>query len=455
MEKTQVDIKTLIKTSDIHVYDNTKLIDKLKEHFSEEEQKLYVSNLFLYLNYHPVDDFVVNLENVWKFIGFSNKANGKRLLKQHFTENRDYKIIFIHSNENKTLLIRSDEQKNKDNRCTTVIRTDDGKFRSENIMLNINTFKKLCLKSNTDNADKIHDYYIKLEMVYNELMKEQLREQKTLVEEQKTLVEEQKTLVQEKENLLLEQKKELNKYKEKVYEEVEKRGFVYVIKTDSYNFYKVGKTKDIVIKRVKGLQTGNVNNIQILMEFPTSNPDLLERTVHYILDRYRCNSNREFFDCDFKYIQKIIEICGNTIDTLKSTYQNIFNSQSINNIDKEFFINIDKFKSKENNDHKAKENNDHKAKENNDHKAKENNDNQFYQWLDKNVILKKGGVLRLKDVVTLYTGKKLHPKAASILRLELEMYIKNKYTCIKSKYSDSSFNGVRYKGWINIDIDIT
>lgn len=39
-------------------------------------------------------------------------------------------------------------------------------------MLNINTFKKLCLKANTENAYKIHNYYIKLEMVYNELMKE-------------------------------------------------------------------------------------------------------------------------------------------------------------------------------------------------------------------------------------------------------------------------------------------
>ena len=68
------------------------------------------------MNYHPENDFVVNLDNVWKFIGFSNKANGKRLLKQHFTENRDYKIIFIHTDENKTLLIRTDEQKNKDNR---------------------------------------------------------------------------------------------------------------------------------------------------------------------------------------------------------------------------------------------------------------------------------------------------------------------------------------------------
>jgi len=44
--------------------------------------------------------------------------------------------------------------------------------------LNINTFKKLCLKANTENADKIHDYYIKLEMIYNELMKEEFDEQK-------------------------------------------------------------------------------------------------------------------------------------------------------------------------------------------------------------------------------------------------------------------------------------
>ena len=141
MEKRQVDIKTLIKTSDIHVYDNTKLIDKLKEHFSEEEQKLYVSNLFLYLNYHHVNDFVVNLENVWKFIGFSNKANGKRLLKQHFTENKDYKIVFIRTDENPQ-------------------NTNLGGRPQETIMLNINTFKKLCLKSNTDNADKIPLYIV-------------------------------------------------------------------------------------------------------------------------------------------------------------------------------------------------------------------------------------------------------------------------------------------------------
>jgi len=143
LSKAPVDIKTLVQTSNIQIYDQNKLIDKLKEHFDEAEQKLYVANLFLYLNYHPTNDYIVNLENVWKFIGFSNKANGKRLLKQHFTENKDYQKLLIRMDE-QTLLLRSDEQKNKDSRGgTTVIRTDDGKFGSETIMMNINTLSKI------------------------------------------------------------------------------------------------------------------------------------------------------------------------------------------------------------------------------------------------------------------------------------------------------------------------
>jgi hypothetical protein len=33
--KTPIDIKTLIQTSTIEIYDKTKLIEKLKEHFSD------------------------------------------------------------------------------------------------------------------------------------------------------------------------------------------------------------------------------------------------------------------------------------------------------------------------------------------------------------------------------------------------------------------------------------
>ncbi|KAJ3056105.1 hypothetical protein HK102_011244 [Quaeritorhiza haematococci] len=111
------------------------------------------------------------------------------------------------------------------------------------------------------------------------------------------------------------------KLQKRTYEPIEKTGHVYVIETDGG--IKVGKTKKDVPCRIKGMQTGNRNDIRILLDFKTSNPDLLERTAHYILDRYRSNSNREFFDCDTEHIKRVVILAGNTIDTLKSMYENI------------------------------------------------------------------------------------------------------------------------------------
>jgi len=287
--KTPVDIKTLIQTSSIGIYDKTKLINKLKDHFSEEEQKLYVANLFLYLNYHPVDDFVVNLETVWKFIGFSNKANGKRLLKQHFIENRDYKIVFIRTDENPQ-------------------NTNLGGRPQETIMLNINTFKKLCLKSNTDNADKIHDYYVKLEMVYNELVKEQLREQRTILEEQKNLIE-------EKTEQLEEQQKKIIFYENKPSTHgfsARRKGFVYIIKERSKpGHYKIGMSYN-VNKRLSDLNTGSsIASLQIYHEIETYDCDTLETTVQKILQPFNISGRKEWFfldDTQMKYALHVLHI---------------------------------------------------------------------------------------------------------------------------------------------------
>ena len=288
--KTPVDIKTLIQTSTIDIYNKTKLVEKLQQHFSEEEQRHYVCNLFLYLNYHPTDDFIVNLENVWKFIGFSNKANAKRLLKHNFKENSDYKLIFIRTDENKTLLIPTDEQvpNTKDGKNIggrTFIRTDDGKFsnetrgrKEETIMLNINTFKKLCLKANTENADKIHDYYIKMEMIYNELMKEELDEQKTKMEEQ------QKRL-------------EFYELKPATYGFLSRRsGYVYMFQERSKpGHYKIGMTYN-VDKRLRNLNTGSSEKtIKIYNEIESYDSELLEMIVHKILKPFNLIGRKEWF----------------------------------------------------------------------------------------------------------------------------------------------------------------
>jgi prophage antirepressor-like protein len=131
---------------------------------------------------------------------------------------------------------------------------------------------------------------------------------------------------------------ELTKYKEKIYEEIEKTGHVYVIKMDGG--YKVGKTKDAVIKRVKGMQTANVNNIVIMLDFECSNADLLEKCVHYILERYRCNNNREFFDCNVEYIIEIVNIVGSVIDSLKSMYEHISIEDMKKKIEEKLLINL-------------------------------------------------------------------------------------------------------------------
>ena len=280
--KTPVDIKTLIQTSSIQIYDQNKLIDKLKEHFTEEEQKLYVTNLFLYLNYHPVDDFVVNLENVWKFIGFSNKANGKRLLKQHFTENKDYKIVFIRTDENPQ-------------------NTNLGGRPQETIMLNINTFKKLCLKSNTDNADKIHDYYIKLEMVYNELIKEQLEEQQKLIgENQKKLETTQKELQKEK--------TWRNKMLNRRCFDADDGDHVYIFKDNLENedsILKIGKTKNLVDRE---RFYSNINKSGGIVYYKKcKDSGLIEKLCHHMLNKFRENKMQEWFNIDLELVKKTID----------------------------------------------------------------------------------------------------------------------------------------------------
>ena len=72
---------------------NNKLLNKIKENFNEEQQKLFVSSFYCYLNYDKNNDFVVDLDNIWKWLGFQQKYHAKYLLEKQFTINNDYKIF--------------------------------------------------------------------------------------------------------------------------------------------------------------------------------------------------------------------------------------------------------------------------------------------------------------------------------------------------------------------------
>jgi hypothetical protein len=156
-----IDIVNLIESNPITKLTGnyqSKLVEKVKNTFTNYEQQLFLSSFYCYLKYDSKNDFVIDLDNVWQWLGFGQKVNAKRVLEKNFTINKDYKL----------LLCQLAKQPNQ----------TKGGHNKEIFMLNINTFKKYCLKSDTKKADEIHDYFIKLENIMFEVTKEECDELK-------------------------------------------------------------------------------------------------------------------------------------------------------------------------------------------------------------------------------------------------------------------------------------
>ena len=77
-ENSENKIKTVyIETNDKHKKQNT---------FNETEQQLFIASFYSYLNYHKTDDYIVDLDNIWKWLGFNQKFNAIRILEKNFEE---------------------------------------------------------------------------------------------------------------------------------------------------------------------------------------------------------------------------------------------------------------------------------------------------------------------------------------------------------------------------------
>ena len=164
--KDTVDFNGLVKYNKITSVDfQSKMLDELKLNFTENEIQWYMANFYCFLHYHPTNDFPINLENIFKMIGFANKGNAKRTLENNFTIDEDYKIIY-----------------RKDQLLPTEKLNGSG-LLYETIMINIDTFKSLCMIVKTDKAKEIRKYYIKLENTYNKMINQEYKEYKLLLEQ--------------------------------------------------------------------------------------------------------------------------------------------------------------------------------------------------------------------------------------------------------------------------------
>jgi phage anti-repressor protein len=134
-----------------------KLVEKLHENFQEEEQRWYAANLYIYMKFHPTEDFPINLDDIYSMIGFANKENAKRTLVNNFTRDIDFKVYEGQEVKAARPKGRTDGTLHKN------INPDwEGK---QTILLNTETFKNLCMIARTEKGKKIRAYYVKLETI--------------------------------------------------------------------------------------------------------------------------------------------------------------------------------------------------------------------------------------------------------------------------------------------------
>jgi hypothetical protein len=140
---------------------NGKMLTKIQQNFTEFEQQLFVTSFYCYLNYDPKKDFVIDLDNVWNWLGFSQKIRAKNLLERQFILDIDYKISLAQPGEH-----------------------IKGGHNKEIIMLTVKAFKSFCLKAGTKKAGEVHDYFMKLEEILHEVVQEENSELKIQLESQ-------------------------------------------------------------------------------------------------------------------------------------------------------------------------------------------------------------------------------------------------------------------------------
>ncbi len=278
----------------------TKIVDKLNETFSEQEQHWYVANLYMYMNYHATNDYPINLDDVFKMIGFANKGNAMKTIKSNFVENEDYKTSLLPKEKSSW-----------------------GGSGKEEIMLNTDTFKNLCMIAKTNKGKEIRKYYVKLENIYNEIIKEEIQEQKILLENKDKQLENNGEL--QKHNLLLREYGNSKYY------------IVYLIKVKSINnkawVLKIGESRMGITNRYKEHKSKYPECI-ILDVFLVKRCKEFERFLHQNLNGYRYkhlsgheNENELFLvgeELSYSYIIKLIQ------DNIRNYNDDLLEVQSLN-----------------------------------------------------------------------------------------------------------------------------
>ena len=279
---------------------NGKLLNKIKEKFNETGQQLFLASFYCFLNYQK-NDFVIDLDNIWDWLGFKQKCNAKRVLEKHFRLNIDYKTSFSNLHEKE-----DDEKKH-------------GGSKKEKIMMNVKTFKLFCIKSCTTKASQIHEYYITLEETLQEVIQEETTELKQQLEIKDTELADYRQYLKEKG---LEKEKRL-------VSDFHSKNVVYVFLIQNIGnafVVKIGATQSIK-ERKSNLSNSFTTEILLIDVIQSDNYMKFEKFLHnndfikkfnYPVEMKNGNKSSETYLVDKKQYEEFVKI----IQENKKNFQN-------------------------------------------------------------------------------------------------------------------------------------
>ena len=155
---------------------NNLLLEKLQENFTTFEQQLFVASFYCYLNYDKNTDFVVDLDHVWKWLGFTQKVTAKTMIETNFKFDVDYKIVTSDDSDDDQLPHSPDKSGSDKPK-------KHGGHNKQTIKLTIRCFKSLCMKAQTKKASEIHDFYMKMEETLYQILDTETSELRAQLEQ--------------------------------------------------------------------------------------------------------------------------------------------------------------------------------------------------------------------------------------------------------------------------------
>ena len=150
----------------IHNDMGDELFEIMKTRMSSEQEQIFMMSHYLYLQ-HGSDStqFVIDFDDVWKNVEFTQKIGAKRLLVKNFTEHIDYKMVALSKNKASEIILIAPIL---DSDCK---KTVHGGQNKELILLTVDCFKNFCMIAGTSKAKEIRTYYIKMENIMHEYYK--------------------------------------------------------------------------------------------------------------------------------------------------------------------------------------------------------------------------------------------------------------------------------------------